>query len=94
MYGRTKLAGEARSRRFGAASDFSHCLGVCDEGRNFLLTILRLATQREEIRIVRDQIGAPTLNSEIARATAQILEQIYKRPDEQRHGQNAVAPIT
>jgi len=46
------------------------------EGRNFLLTILRLATQREEIKIVRDQIGAPTLNSEIARATTSILERI------------------
>ena len=36
------------------------------EGKNFLLTILRLATQREELKIVRDQTGAPTLNSEIA----------------------------
>jgi dTDP-4-dehydrorhamnose reductase len=46
------------------------------EGRNFLLTILRLATQREELRIVGDQFGAPTRSKEIAKATMQILSQI------------------
>jgi dTDP-4-dehydrorhamnose reductase len=46
-------------------------------GRNFLLTILRLATQREELRIVRDQIGAPTWSREIADATTKILSQFY-----------------
>jgi dTDP-4-dehydrorhamnose reductase len=52
------------------------------EGRNFLLTILRFATQREELRIVRDQIGAPTLSSEIAAATTNILAQV--RDNERR----------
>jgi dTDP-4-dehydrorhamnose reductase len=37
---------------------------------------LRLATQRDELRIVRDQFGAPTRNLEIAVATTEILEQI------------------
>jgi dTDP-4-dehydrorhamnose reductase len=37
---------------------------------------LRLATQREELKIVRDQIGAPTLSSELARATTNILAQL------------------
>jgi dTDP-4-dehydrorhamnose reductase len=46
------------------------------EGRNFLLTILRLATQHEELRIVNDQFGAPTTSKEIAKATTQILSQI------------------
>jgi len=40
----------------------------------FLLTILRLASQREELRIVSDQFGAPTWAREIARATSSMLE--------------------
>ena len=77
VYGRTKLEGE----RAIEASDAAHLIFrtawvYATEGRNFLLTILRLATQREEIKIVRDQIGAPTLNSEIARATTSVLAQI------------------
>jgi dTDP-4-dehydrorhamnose reductase len=52
-------------------------------GRNFLLTILRLATQREELRIVRDQIGAPTWSREIADATTKILSQLYGRESSQ-----------
>ncbi len=51
-------------------------MGLRDRGQNFLLTILRLATQREELKIVRDQIGAPTRNGEIAKATTKILAQI------------------
>jgi dTDP-4-dehydrorhamnose reductase len=77
VYGRTKLEGEQAIQ----ASDAAHLIFrtawvYATEGRNFLLTILRLATQREELRIVRDQIGAPTLNSELARATTNILGQI------------------
>jgi dTDP-4-dehydrorhamnose reductase len=77
VYGRTKLEGE----RAIQASDAPHLIFrtawvYATQGRNFLLTILRLATQREELRIVRDQIGAPTLSSELARATTNILAQI------------------
>jgi dTDP-4-dehydrorhamnose reductase len=40
---------------------------------------LRLATQRDELRIVRDQFGTPTQNAEIAAATAAILSQIAEK---------------
>jgi len=77
VYGRTKLEGERAIQASGAAHLIFRTAWVyATQGRNFLLNILRLATQREELRIVRDQIGAPTLNSEIAGATTKILAQI------------------
>jgi dTDP-4-dehydrorhamnose reductase len=76
-YGRTKLEGERAIQASGAAHLIFRTAWVyATEGRNFLLTILRLATQREELKIVRDQIGAPTLSSELARTTTNILAQI------------------
>ena len=48
-------------------------------GKNFLLTILRLARERDELRIVSDQIGAPTWCRMIAEATAQVVAQ-FSRP--------------
>lgn len=77
-YGRTKLAGEQAIRQAGVPHLIFRTAWVyAREGRNFLLTILRLATQREELKIVRDQIGAPTSSHEIAAATTRVLEQIY-----------------
>ena len=76
-YGRAKLEGERAIQASGAAHLIFRTAWVyATEGRNFLLAILRLATQREELRIVRDQIGAPTLNTEIAGATTTILSRI------------------
>jgi dTDP-4-dehydrorhamnose reductase len=48
-------------------------------GKNFLLTILRLATERDELRIVSDQIGAPTWSREIAKATATVVMNEWRR---------------
>jgi dTDP-4-dehydrorhamnose reductase len=80
VYGKTKLDGEHAIQQSGASHLIFRTAWVyAKQGRNFLLTILRLATQREELRIVRDQIGAPTLSREIAKSTADILAQIYGR---------------
>ena len=83
IYGKTKLDGETAIRASGTPHLIFRTAWVyAREGRNFPLTILRLATQREELRIVRDQIGAPTLSREIAAATIDIIEQlIQKHPD-------------
>jgi dTDP-4-dehydrorhamnose reductase len=78
VYGTTKLAGEQAIRASGVSHLIFRTSWVyATRGRNFLLTILRLATQREELRIVRDQIGAPTWSREIADATTKILSQLY-----------------
>lgn len=77
VYGRTKLEGEQAIQRIGPAYLIFRTAWVyAREGRNFLLTVLRLATEKEELRIVRDQTGAPTLSGEIAAATATVLSQI------------------
>jgi dTDP-4-dehydrorhamnose reductase len=78
VYGRTKLAGECAVQQTGAAYLIFRATWVYGrEGRNFLLTILRLATEREELRIVDDQTGAPTSSREIASATTQLLRTLY-----------------
>jgi dTDP-4-dehydrorhamnose reductase len=77
-YGRTKLAGEQAIQNSGVAHLIFRTSWVYGrEGKNFLRTILRLATQRAELKIVRDQIGAPTCSRDIALATAEILALIY-----------------
>jgi len=82
VYGMTKLAGEQGIRNSGVDHlIFRTAWLYSTRGKNFLLTILRLATQREELRIVRDQIGAPTWSREIASATVKTLEQIYTGTD-------------
>jgi len=73
-YGRTKLAGEEAIRDSGAAHLIFRTSWVyATHGRNFLLTILRLATEREELKIVADQVGAPTCAFDLAEATTKVL---------------------
>jgi dTDP-4-dehydrorhamnose reductase len=80
VYGKTKLAGEQAIRDSGVHHlIFRTAWLYSTRGKNFLLTILRLATEREELRIVNDQIGAPTWSREIASATAEVLEKLFDR---------------
>lgn len=74
VYGQTKLEGE----RLIVASKCPHLIlrtsWVYDiRGKNFLRTVLRLAAEREELRMVDDQHGAPTWARSIAEATGIIL---------------------
>jgi len=81
-YGRTKLAGEEAIRDSGAAHLIFRTSWVyATQGRNFLLTILRLASEREELKIVDDQVGAPTCALALARATTKILAGIVGKTE-------------
>jgi dTDP-4-dehydrorhamnose reductase len=84
VYGKTKLGGEQAIYAIGGSYLVLRTAWVyANRGRNFLLTILRLATEREELRIVHDQIGAPTCAADIATATVKILAEIYSQNDGQ-----------
>ena len=75
-YGRTKLAGDQAIQATGCAHlIFRLCWVYGARGNNFLLTMQRLAREREKLRVVRDQIGCPTWSRMIAETTALALRQ-------------------
>jgi dTDP-4-dehydrorhamnose reductase len=83
VYGKTKLAGEEAIRAVGLPHLIFRTAWVYGtRGRNFLLTILRLATEREELRVVGDQFGAPTWCREIAKGTLRVLVQLFEEGQE------------
>ncbi|MBX3021249.1 MAG: dTDP-4-dehydrorhamnose reductase [Bdellovibrionales bacterium] len=75
VYGESKLAGEVAVK----SSDCHHIIlrtswVYSRTGNNFFKTMVRLGGEREELRIVDDQIGAPTYALDLARAIRQIVE--------------------
>jgi dTDP-4-dehydrorhamnose reductase len=74
IYGASKLAGERALAATGAAHLIFRTSWVySSRGKNFLLTILRLAQQKDEMRIVDDQHGAPTWSRDLARMVVHVM---------------------
>ena len=82
VYGKTKLAGEEAIRSVNCNHLIFRTSWVYGtRGGNFFLTIRRLAREREELRVVDDQIGAPTWSRTIAESTAAVLAQGFNRSE-------------
>jgi dTDP-4-dehydrorhamnose reductase len=81
-YGRSKLAGDNAIQSVGCAHlIFRLCWVYGARGQNFMLTIMRLARERDTLRVVRDQVGCPTWSRMIAETTTQALRQVLASGD-------------
>jgi len=82
VYGQSKLAGERAIAACGADALVLRTSWVAGaQGSNFAKTILRLACEREGLRVIADQFGAPTTAALIADVTAQIVGRFWLHSD-------------
>ena len=83
IYGKSKLAGENLARHFclrhfiGRASALFGVAGSSGKGGNFIETMLRLAGERDELKVVNDQVFSPTYTRDLAQKIAQLIETEY-----------------
>jgi dTDP-4-dehydrorhamnose reductase len=78
-YGRSKLAGDERIAKSGAPHLIFRTSWIyARRRRNFLRTVQRLAMEQDELRVVSDQIGAPTWARMVAEATAAVLGRCWR----------------
>ena len=81
VYGSTKLEGEARIRASGCSHLILRTSWVyAARGGNFARTMLRLAADREELKVIADQVGAPTGADLLADVTALALGRLRAQP--------------
>ena len=83
VYGRTKLEGEQRIQQSGCKHLILRTSWVYGaRGQNFPKTMLRLAQERIELRIIADPVGAPTGAELLADVTAHAIRHLQQRPQD------------
>jgi dTDP-4-dehydrorhamnose reductase len=81
-YGRSKLAGERKIANVGGRYLIFRTSWVYSpHGNNFLKTMLRLGREREQLRVVNNQIGAPTTAAALAQATREVMDSDFLSED-------------
>jgi dTDP-4-dehydrorhamnose reductase len=94
FYGRTKLEGEREIQASGCAHLIFRTSWIYgNRGKNFLKTIIRLASERDELRVVDDQVGAPTWSRSVADGTAQVLARCHEAGEPGLSGMQACGGI-
>jgi len=83
VYGQTKLEGEQAVARCARHLIFRTSWVFAARGANFAKTMLRLAKERDELKVIADQIGAPTGAELLADVTAHAIRTVQTRPDGQ-----------
>ncbi len=76
VYGKSKLAGDRAVLGWSRSLVFRTAWVISAHGANFVKTMLRLACTRDRLRVVDDQLGAPTSAALLARTTAVVLSQL------------------
>ena len=80
VYGKTKLEGELAVARCSQHLIFRTSWVYAARGANFARTMLRLAAEREQLKVINDQIGAPTGAELLADVTAHAIRETQDKP--------------
>ena len=80
VYGKSKQEGEGFALSYPLSMVIRTSWLYSEYGKNFVKTVLRLASEKDEIKVVNDQVGSPTWAADLAGTIMYISEQSFKKP--------------